>query len=128
MFQEGKVAISQCENCNAIFPVFTFAADTDMVTTGCVALTAPGNRVLLTKLKPGEPISAVEERIGESFRLVSVRYFEHPVETGVSFQEFQKRYAPPEPIYSCISCGGDSRAIETKTKEDFLKSGTIEVR
>ncbi|WP_346837041.1 hypothetical protein [Microbulbifer sp. SAOS-129_SWC] len=99
-----------------------------MVTVGCIALTASGNRVLLTEQMPEESVSELEERVGEGFKSVPVRYIEHPVDPGLSFQEFRKLYKAPEPIYSCISCGGDSRVIEKKTKEEFLTDGTIEVR
>ena len=128
MYQEGEIVISQCKRCDATFPVFIFVADTDMPITGCIALTAPGNRVLLTEQMPEESASEVEERVGEGFRSVPVRYIEHPVDPGLSFQEFRKRYKAPEPIYSCISCGGDSKVVEKKTKEDFLADGTIDVR
>ncbi len=128
MYQEGEIEISQCGNCHATFPVFVFVADTDMVTIDCIALTASENRVLLTEQMPEESVSDVEERVGEGFKVVTVRYIEYPVDPGLSFQEFRKRHKAPEPIYSCPSCGGDSQVIEKKTKEEFVENGTIEVR
>ena len=128
MYQEGEISISQCERCHSTFPVFTFVADTDMPTIGCVALTAPGNRLLLTEQLPRETTSEVEARIGNGFRIVPVRFIKPQVCAGISFQEFRKRYRAPEPIYTCISCGGDSKIIEKKAKEEFLKIGSIEVR
>lgn len=127
MYQEGELAISECQRCHETFPVFTFVADTDMATIGCVALTAPGHRVALTEQRSGETIAEVEERVGAGFRSVPVHYIDTSVKAGLSFQEFRKQYTPPVPIYSCIKCGGDSRVIRKESKEEFLGYGTIEV-
>lgn len=114
MYQEGEIAICECERCRETFPVFTFVADTDMVTSGCVALTAAGNRLLLTETLPNESISGVEERVGGGFRLVLVRYVKAPIQAGLSFQEFRLVYKAPDPIYSCIACGGDSTVTKKR--------------
>ncbi|MFG1497326.1 hypothetical protein ABMA57_11890 [Saccharospirillum sp. HFRX-1] len=99
-----------------------------MVTFGCIALTAPGNRVVLTEQMGDESISEVEERVGGGFKSIPVRYKRHSVNPGLSFQEFRKHYKAPEAIFSCISCGGGSKVVEKKTKEEFLVNGSIEVR
>ena len=98
-----------------------------MVTNGCVAFTAPGCRIALTEQLPEETISEVEEKIEAGFRTVSVRCIDTPVQAGLSFQEFQKQYELPKPIYSCIKCGGDLTIILRESKGEFLNHGTIEV-
>ncbi len=57
-----------------------------------------------------------------------VRYVEAPIQAGLSFQEFHQVYKAPEPIYSCITCGGDSTVAKKETKEEFLAHGSIEIR
>lgn len=84
--------------------------------------------MFLTEQMPEELVSDVEEKVGEGFKVALVRYIEHPVDAGLSFQEFRKRHNSPEPIYSCPSCGGDSLVIEKKTKKEFIENGTIEDR
>jgi DNA-directed RNA polymerase subunit M/transcription elongation factor TFIIS len=128
MYQEGEIRVCECERCGERFPDFTFVADTDMVTIGCVSLTAPGHRVALTEQRPGESMVEVEERIGAGFRSVPVRFTTSSTsKTSLSFQQLRKQYKPPVPIFSCIKCGGDSHVIRNESKEEFLRYGTIEV-
>lgn len=125
MHQEGEIEISQCQRCYEMFPVFTFVADTDMVTVGCVALTALGNQIALTEQRPDETIDELEARVGVGFKSVPVYYIDTLITPGLSFSEFRKRYKPPMPIYSCITCGGDSNVVRKESKKEFLCYGTI---
>ena len=129
MYQEGQIAIAKCNKCGQTFPVFTFVANTDMVTTGCVALTGPGNKIVLAEQTENEVESEIEARIGSGYKIVKARFIDKgPSAKGMSFQEFRNVYKPPIPIYSCINCGDDSDVIKTETKEQFLVYGKIEVR
>lgn len=127
MYQEGEIEISKCQRCHEMFPVFTFVADTDMLTAGCVALTALGNRIALTEQRPDETINEIEARVGVGFKSVSVYYIDTPIKPNLSFSEFRKRYKPPMPIYSCIKCGGNSKVVRKETRKEFLGYGTITV-
>lgn len=60
MYQEGEISICECTKCGVNFPVFTFVADTDMVTTGCIALPGPHNNIALTMCGLDESIEAIE--------------------------------------------------------------------
>ena len=112
MYQEGQIAIAKCKKCDEEFPVFTFVADTDMLTLGCVALTGPGNKIVIAKRSADEENSEIEARIGGGYKIVQVRYIDKgPSAKGISFREFRKIYQPPVPIYSCINCGSDSDVI-----------------
>jgi len=98
-----------------------------MPTVGCIALTAPGDRLALTIQRPNELRSEVEARVGRGYKVVEVRYVDRsPALGGVSFQEFSKLYRPLEPIYRCISCGSDASPQRVETKERFLRHGHIE--
>ena len=128
MYQEGEIIISKCKKCRESFPVFSFVADTDMVTFGCVALTGKGNKIALTMQGANETDSETETRIGSEYKIVQVRYINEEFSAkGISFQEFRKVYNPPIPIYSCIYCGADAETIKTETKDQFLAYGKIEV-
>ena len=127
MYQEGEISISECTKCGDNFPVFTFVADTDMVTTGCVALTGPKNSIVLTMFGPDESIEAVEAKVGLSHKVVRASYEEEPTNKAESFQEFLKTYKPAKPIYTCIHCGGNAHVIKQETKELFLGYGNIKV-
>ncbi|UTW45414.1 hypothetical protein KFE80_00315 [bacterium SCSIO 12696] len=127
MYQEGEITISQCAKCGNKFPVFTFVADTDMVTAGCVALTGLSNSIVLTMCEPNEGIEAIEARVGSSHKVVRVTYKNTPTNNVGSFQEFLKNHKPATPIYTCIYCGGNAKAIKHETKEQFLRYGNIEV-
>ncbi len=128
MYQEGRVSIVKCKTCMDSFPVFTFVADTDMLTSGCVALSAKGNKIILTMQATNETDSEVENRIGSNYKMVPVRYLDNgPSPVGMSFQEFRKVYRPRKAVYSCLSCGSDSEIVKTETKEQFLTYGKIEV-
>ena len=122
------MTIARCGTCGESFPVFTFCADTDMLTVGCIALTAPGHRLALTMQRPNERLGEIEARVGRGYKVVGVRYVDSsPVAHGMSFQEFRKLYHPPEPVYRCISCSSDSSHERVETKEQFLTHGHIEV-
>ena len=127
MYQEGEISISECTKCGDEFPVFIFVADTDMVTTGCVALTGPSNSIVLAMCGPEESIEAVETKVGSSHRVVRATYEKQPTNKAGSFQEFLKTYKPATPIYTCIHCGGNATVIRHETKEQFLGYGSIEV-
>lgn len=77
MYQEGEFTIAKCTKCGETFPVFTFVADTDMVTSGCVALTGLGNKVALTEQIANEADSEIEARIGSGYKIVKVRYIDN---------------------------------------------------
>lgn len=129
MYQEGQITIAKCRKCGNEFSVFTFVADTDMVTAGCVALSGPGNNIVLTEQDANESDSDIEARIGNGDGIVQVRYANsNQTPKGLSFQSFQKAHKPPVPIYSCINCGSDADEIKIETKEQFLAHGKIEVR
>ncbi|WP_025565855.1 hypothetical protein [Psychromonas sp. SP041] len=127
MYQSGEVSISECNECGEVFPIFTFVADTDMVTNGCVALTGADNSIVLTMSRANESISDIENRIGSNHKIVRATYVNEPANNRVSFQEFRKTYKPAKPIYTCISCGGKSTVIKHQTKEQFLTYGKIQV-
>jgi hypothetical protein len=128
MYQEGDVRIVQCKKCKETFPVFTFVADTDMVTMGCISLSAKGNKIALTMQQSNEKDSNLEARVGFGYKIVAVRYEDkNPSAKGVSFQDFLKTYKPATSIYSCINCGSDSEFLKFETKEQFLTYGTIKV-
>jgi hypothetical protein len=128
MYQEGEVTIAQCQKCKETFPVFTFFADTDMVTIGCTSLTAKGNKIALTMQKPNEANSDIEARIGSGYKVILVRYDDKNLSNiNMSFQTFLQKYKPAKPVYTCINCGSDSEAIKIETKEQFLTYGTIKV-
>jgi hypothetical protein len=128
MYQEGEITIVQCKKCKESFPVFTFVADTDMVTIGCTSLSAKGDKIALTMQQPNETDSSIEARVGSGYKMVQVRYVGNsPSQKGMSFQDFRKNYKPATPIYSCINCYSDTEALKTETKEQFLTYGTIEV-
>lgn len=128
MYQKGEVTIAQCKKCKETFPVFTFVADTDMATMGCISLSAKGNKIALTMQQSNETDSNIEARVGSGYKVVRVRYEDNnPSTKGMSFQAFRKVYKPATPIYSCINCCSDSETLKTETKEQFLASGTIEV-
>ncbi len=127
MYQEGGITISECTKCGDKFPVFTFVADTDMVTTGCVALTGPSNSIVLTMCGPNESIEAIEARVGSNHKVVRASYEKELTNKVSSFQDFLKTYKPATPIYTCIHCGGNSTVIKHETKEQFLGYGNIMV-
>lgn len=127
MYQEGEIVVCKCQRCYEMFPVFTFVADTDMVTSGCVALTALGNRIALTEQRPDETIGGLETRVGVGFKSVPVYYIDTPIEPNLSFQAFRKHYKPSIPIYTCIKCGSDSKVVRKESKKEFLCYGTITV-
>jgi hypothetical protein len=127
MYQSGEVSISECNKCGEVFPVFIFVADTDMVTNGCVALTGPDNSIVLTLIKPDESLTELENHIGLNHKVVHATYVNEPINKKASFQEFRKTYKPAKPIYTCISCGGESTVIKHQTKEQFLSYGKIQV-
>ena len=127
MYQEGKIRISRCAECKEEFPVFIFVADTDMSTSGCIALTGLDKNIALTMYEPNETDADIETRLGNNYKSIEVRYVEHPAPKDLSFQEYQKVYRPPTPIYTCIYCGGDATEVKQETKEQFLSHGNIEV-
>jgi hypothetical protein len=127
MYQEGEISIAQCSKCQESFPVFTFVADTDMVTSGCVALTGLDKSIALTMQAVNESNEQLEARAGSNYKVILVRYQETPIPKGLSFQEFRKLYKPPTSIYTCIYCGCDSKTINHETKEQFLSHGKIEI-
>jgi hypothetical protein len=127
MYQEGKISIVKCKSCGEEFAAFTFVAVTDMVTSGCVALTGYGFKIALTMQKGNERIEEIESRIGSGYKIVSVKFVKISIPDGLSFQEFSKLDNPYNAIYSCIRCGSDSYVIRTEEKEKFLTYGEIEV-
>ncbi|MES2875695.1 MAG: hypothetical protein V4708_18360 [Bacteroidota bacterium] len=128
MYQDGEVNIVKCRKCGTSFPVFIFVADTDTVTNGCVALSAPKNRIALTMQRLNESIEELELRIGSDYRVARVSFNEVASSAkGFSFQQFMKNYKPTIPTYSCIVCGAESEIIKTETKENFLTYGSIQV-
>jgi Zn ribbon nucleic-acid-binding protein len=127
MYQEGEISISECTKCGDIFPVFTFVADTDMVTNSCVALTGPSNSIVLTMCGSNDSVETIETKVGSGHKVVRASYRKEPTNKADSFQEFIKTYKPATPIYTCIHCGGNAKVIKQETKEQFLGCGNIEV-
>ena len=127
MYQEGEISISECTKCGENFPVFIFVADTDMITTGCVALTGPSNSIVLTMRSPEESIEVIEAKVGSSHKVVRASYEKEPAKKASSFQAFLKTYKPAIPVYTCIHCGGNARLIRRETKSQFLSYGNIKV-
>lgn len=123
MYEEGEITKAKCTSCGESFPVFTFIADTDMPTIGCLSFTTTSKSIILAQQLPGESLSTIEERIGPNVHHVFVRYKGEVAPCGLSFQEFRKVYKPPTPIYRCIYCGGDALGTHTVSKEQFLACG-----
>jgi hypothetical protein len=78
MYQEGEISIAQCSKCQESFPVFTFVADTDMITYGCVALTGIDKSIALTMQAANESNEQLESRAGSNYRIIRVKYQETP--------------------------------------------------
>ena len=127
MYQEGDITISECTECGERFPVFIFVADTDMVTTGCVALTGKSNDIILAIQGPEESLQDIEVRAGSNHKIVGATYEASAAAQTGSFQKYLKSYQPAVPTYTCVYCGGSAKVIKHETKEQFLNYGTIEV-
>ncbi len=127
MYQEGEIKIIKCESCGEVFPDFTFIADTDMTTEGCVSLTGQRNNIVLTEQRGDESIKEIESRIGSNCKVLNVRFIETKTPQGLSFQDFLKDNKPPTAVYSCIKCGSESLVIKQETKEQFLTHGELVV-
>lgn len=129
MYEGGYISEVKCEDCGRCFPVFTFMADTDMVTHGCVALTGTERQdLVLTTMRPNESIADINQRIGPGYKVVEVEYKQAQNKTTGRFQDFLKAYQFPKAIYKCIYCGGEGIAIKEESKEEFMTHGAIEVR
>jgi hypothetical protein len=130
MYEGGYITNVECTDCGESFPVFTFEADNDMVTAGCIALTGIEEKdIVLTTMAADETTEVVKQRIGHGYKVAKIEYQvprSQPA-TG-SFQDFLKIYKAPVPAYKCIFCGGKTIAGMREEKEEFLKHGTIEVR
>jgi hypothetical protein len=127
MYQEGEISINECSKCGGQFPVFTFVADTDMVTNGCIALTGQDNSIVLTMGGLNESYDDIEARVASNHKVVKIQFETESSNSNGSFQEFLKTYNPPTPTYTCIYCGGNAKTIKHETKEQFLSYGKIEV-
>jgi hypothetical protein len=129
MYEGGYISEVKCGSCSETFPVFTFSADTDMLTHGCVALTGMQRKdIVLTMMQQGETTENIKLRIGLNYKIVAIRYEQIARETSCSFQDFLKTYRPLKATYSCIYCEGDCVEIFEESKEEFLTRGIIEVR
>ncbi len=128
----GYVTQARCAACAECFPVFTFSADTDMVTYGYISM---------TNLKTKD-IGVVSAASGENYEALVARAsvafgpgfgFSAPLikpangNAGVSFQEFLKSYQPPVVSYSCIFCSGVASAVGTETVPEFRSHSSVEV-
>ncbi len=127
MYQEGEITIAECSECKEAFPVFTFVADTDMVTSGCIALTSKDKKIALSMQSNNETQKEIESRVGSTFKIVAVRHESDKSNQGESFQQFLKTYKPAKAIYTCIYCGSSAYGMKTETKEQFLTHGELEV-
>jgi hypothetical protein len=129
MYEGGYVTQVKCEDCSRSFPVFTFSADTDMVTNGCIALTGREHQdIVLTMMRPSESPEDVNRRIGLGYKVVEVEYKPAKNKTTSGFQDFLKSYQPPRVMYKCIYCEGTGAAIKEESKAEFMTHGTIQVR
>ncbi|MGL1958648.1 MAG: hypothetical protein OCD00_15180 [Colwellia sp.] len=127
MYQEGEISICRCSKCDGEFPVFTFVADTDMVTSGCVALSGKNNSIIITMCNPNESVKAIESRVGLNHKVVEVSYENNNVGKIGTFQEFRKNYKPATPLYRCINCGSIAKVVKHETKKQFTTYGNIAV-
>ena len=129
MYEGGYISEVKCENCGESFPVFTFSADTDMVTHGCVALTGAQRKdIVLTMMRPDETSDDINRRVGGGYKVIDIEYDKVTNNATGSFQEFLKTYKPAKAIYKCIYCDGRGSSIKEESKEEFMAHGTIEVR
>lgn len=130
MYEGGDILEVKCEDCGQSFPAFTFTADTDMVTHGCVALTGTQRKdIVLTMMRPGETAEDINRRIGLSYKIVDIEREQARNKATASFQDFLKTYQPAKAIYKCIyCCNGHGMAIKGESKCEFMAHGTIEVR
>ncbi|UPR24859.1 hypothetical protein ITG08_13215 [Vibrio cyclitrophicus] len=127
MYQEGEISICICSKCHGEFPVYTFVGDTDMVTSGCVALSGENNSIILTMRNSNESVEAIESRVGLNHKIVEVSYKNNNVGKIGTFQEFQKTYKPATQLYKCIKCGNMAKVVKHETKKQFTSYGNIAV-
>ena len=122
----GYISNLKCGACEREFPTFVFVADTDMATSGLMALTVLRSHdiILLQQRTPesaGDCESRISSRMREECRLVPLLRSRDRHVPSADFQEFRKNYVPPELYYRCIHCAGEAIAISKQTKEEFMR-------
>lgn len=124
----GYITKVRCRTCGEGFPVFTFSADTDMVTNGLVSLTRTDNKNIGIALAlQGESWRLVQARVGAPYRVSQAAFTHQNGKPGVSFQEFRKSYQLPVASYTCIFCAGVAEAVGTESVAEFESHSKIEV-
>ncbi|WP_293389362.1 hypothetical protein [Nevskia sp.] len=99
-----------------------------MTTNGLVSLTRTDNKnIAIVMSLQGESLQLVQNRVGLPYRVSEATYTHHPVESGVSFQEFRKSYQLPKASYACIFCSGVADVTATESVPEFEAHGKIEV-
>ena len=128
----GYVTQVRCASCTEHFPVFTFSADTDMVTYGYISLTNLETKDIgVVSAASGENYQALVSRasveFGPKFCFSAPLIKPAKGKAGVSFQEFLKSYEPPVISYSCIFCSGVASAVGIETVLEFRSHNSVEV-
>lgn len=128
MHDQGDITLVQCIKCRESFPVFVFSGETDMLTSGCAALTGAAEKdIVITYQAASESDVQLEQRIGNGYKVVAVFFEKQNSEatTSGSFQSFLKNYIPPKAVYQCIYCGSNTEIIGQESKEEFLLHGKL---
>lgn len=136
MLIDGYVQRTRCGECSTRSVAFTFLGDTDMTTFGLVAGASDDRQLALGVLTPAE-FEAGERGLdgfcnrasaafGVNFHPVRVKRYEGGIApAGVSFAEFQRAYKPANPVFVCLSCGGDAAVQDQEVANEFQKAGGV---